>query len=90
MNAKAPDNPLPCAPILVDAETASKLLSVGVSLFYALDSKGAVPQPVHLNSKKLWSRLQLEIWAQNGCPSRDSAEWQAVLARIRTHPGETT
>lgn len=84
MNPTNQDKLLALQPILVDAKTASKLCACGLSLWYALDSKGGVPKPVRLNSKKLWSRRQLQLWADNGCPSRDSAAWQAILTQLRT------
>ena len=65
-------------PLLVPAKQASKLCGVGLSLFYELNSTGQIPQAVKLNSKSLWSYDLLKLWADNGCPSRDSAEWQKI------------
>jgi hypothetical protein len=74
-------------PLLVDARTAARLCGCGLSLWYSLDSKGAVPQSIVLNSKRVWSFDQLRLWATSGCPSRDSAEWATILARLReVHP----
>ncbi len=73
---KPPDN---ITPLLVDAKTASKLCSCGLSLWYSLNSTGAAPAPVKLNSKSLWPVELLRLWSLNGCPSRDSVEWQELL-----------
>ena len=70
-------------PVLVDAKTASKLCGVGLSLWYELSAAGRTPRSVKLNSKSLWSYDLLKLWAELGCPSRDSAEWQRVLASVR-------
>ena len=68
-------------PFLVDAKTASQLCGIGLSLWYELNSTGQIPAPAKLNSKKLWSYDQLKLWAGNGCPSRDSAEWQELYLK---------
>lgn len=67
------------APFLVNAKTASRLCGVGVSLFYQLNAAGQTPKPIKLNTKSLWSYSLLKLWADNGCPSRDSAAWQQLL-----------
>ncbi len=64
--------------ILIDGAGAAKLLAIGKSLFYQLDSSGQIPQGVKLNSKRLWSVELLRLWARNGCPGRDSTEWKTV------------
>lgn len=67
--------------ILVDAKTAAQACGVGLTLWKQLTATGRNPEPIHLNSKVLFSTRQLELWALNGCPSRDSAEWQQILER---------
>ena len=69
-------------PILVDAKTAARICGCGLSLLYQLDSAGRLPQKIKLNSKSLWSYEQLRLWANMGCPSRDSQEWQAILRNL--------
>ena len=81
--ANKPDN---LTPLLVDAKTASQLCSCGLSLWYSLDSRGGCPQCVTLNSKRVWSYRQLQLWAENNCPSRDSAAWQELLKKIWEKP----
>ena len=65
-------------PLLVPAKQASQLCGVGLSLWYELAATGQIPQAVKLNSKSLWPYDLLKLWAENGCPSRDSAEWQKI------------
>ena len=60
--------------VLLDAKTASKLCGVGLSLWYELSAAGRTPLSVNLNSKSLWSYDLLKLWAELGCPSRDSGE----------------
>lgn len=66
-------------PFLIDARTAARLCGVGLSLWYELVATGQTPQAAKLNSKKLWSYNLLKLWADAGCPRRDSAEWQELL-----------
>ena len=68
-------------PVLVNGKTASQLCGVGLTLWKELVTTGRTPQPIRLSSKKLFCVRQLELWALNGCPSRDSAEWQQILER---------
>ncbi len=68
-------------PILLDAQTAAQVCGVGLTLWKELNSTGRCPQSVKLNSKTLWAVRHLELWAVNGCPSRDSVEWQQILER---------
>jgi predicted DNA-binding transcriptional regulator AlpA len=80
---KGPFGFVPLTPVLVDAKTASRLCGVGLSLWYELSAAGRTPQSVKLNSKSLWPYGLLKLWAEHGCPSRESAEWQGVLAKTR-------
>jgi len=70
-------------PVLVDAKTAAQVCGIGLTLWKELTATGRNPQPIKLNSKVLWSTRQLEIWAVNGCPSRDSELWQEILVEER-------
>ena len=72
-----------CRPILVDAKSSSQLCGVGLSLWYQLDQQGHVPQAVRLHSKRLWNYDQIRVWANFDCPSRDSAVWQELLAKMQ-------
>ena len=67
----------------MDAKTASKFCGVGLTLFRQLDVVGKVPECVRLNSKKLYVTRQLEAWAINSCPARDTEKWQKILSEIR-------
>ena len=68
-------------PLLVDSKIAASICGVGLTLWKELTVTGRNPKPIQLNSKILWSTHQLELWAFNGCPSRDSAEWIQILER---------
>ena len=78
MSAETPEN---IKPVLVEAKRAAQACGVGLTLWKQLTTTGRNPEPIRLNSKLLWSTRQLEIWALNGCPSRDSDEWQQILER---------
>jgi predicted DNA-binding transcriptional regulator AlpA len=83
MKDKSKEVQLECPPIMVNARQAARLFGMSLSLWYQLSSAGRTPQPAKLNSKSLWSYDQLRLWANNGCPSRDSAAWQRLLAKMR-------
>ena len=65
--------------VLVDAKTAAQVCGVGLTLWKQLTATGRNPEPIRLNSKVLWSTFQLQLWALNGCPSRDSEKWKKIL-----------
>jgi len=73
---KQPDN---LQPILCDARMSARLCSVGLSLWYCLDSEGRTPQCTKLHSRKLWVYEELQAWSKLHCPSRDSEVWQSFL-----------
>jgi len=59
-------------PLLVPASEAAKLLSCGRSLFFEMHATGRLgPLSVAFGRKRLWSRLELDLWVQAGCPGRD-------------------
>lgn len=76
MSAETPEN---IKPVLVEAKRAAQACGVGLTLWKELNSTGRCPQPVRLNSKTLWAVRHLELWAINGCPSRDSEKWKKIL-----------
>ena len=80
MTAKTPER---IEPVLVDSKTAASACGCGLTLFKQLIVTGRTPEPIKLNSKTVLSTRQLELWALNGCPSRDSAEWQKILEKER-------
>ena len=67
-------------PLLLDSKAAAQTLGISLSLFYALDSEGKLPQGFKLHSKKMFCYEHLKLYAANGLPRRDSAEWAALLA----------
>ena len=82
MTAETPE-PLRIEPLLLDAKQSYTTCGISATLWYELDAKGAIPQCIRLNSKRLWSYDHLKLWALNSCPHRDSAEWIAILKRLR-------
>ncbi len=72
-------------PILISGVSAAKCLGIGKSLFYQLDASGALPAPVRLHGKRLWSVELLKLWANNGAPGRDSTEWAELKETCNKH-----
>lgn len=64
------------APLLVDAKTAAKLLSIGKTKLYQLHAAGRVPMPIRLGRAVRWNADELRAWTAAGCPSRE--RWQAM------------
>ena len=54
-------------PILINAETACKMLSMGRSFFYEQVSTSRIPAPIKIGKKSLWNVEHLRQWANNGC-----------------------
>jgi predicted DNA-binding transcriptional regulator AlpA len=69
--------------LLVDAGRAAESLGVSRSVFYSLDSQGAVPQALALGlgarRRRLWSVPELRAWVSAGAPARH--EWEHMKAR---------
>ncbi len=82
------DSQLKPVPILLDVKMAAKFCSCGTTLFRRLVLTGKTPEPVHLNSKILFSTRLLELWAVNSCPARDTEKWQKILSNIQTRGTE--
>ena len=61
------------APLLVDIPALLKLLSVGKSKFYELQSIGAFgPEPLQVfGRKKLYRAEDIRRWVRDGCPNRE-------------------
>jgi len=72
----SPDSALAGEPLLIDCKTASALLGVGISTFYAMDRSGELGPPgLRLRRRRLWPREELVAWVQAGCPPRP--QWLA-------------
>jgi predicted DNA-binding transcriptional regulator AlpA len=64
-------------PLLVNAATAAKLLSVSRSKFYSMHAAGLVPMPIVLGGSVRWDvENDLRPWVKAGCPSRQ--RWEAM------------
>ena len=85
------DKPIDYPFIALDAKRAAAACGWSVAAWYAGDSRGAIPQSVQMSgcSKRIWPVDVLRLWLTSGCPSRDSAAWQAILERIRQEAGKT-
>ena len=60
------------AALLLSADKAARLLGIGRSQFYLLNSNGGLgPLPVRLGRRNLWRRLELQAWVAKGCPARE-------------------
>jgi hypothetical protein len=66
-------------PILYDNRQAAQACGVSLSLWKMLVNSGQTPAPCRLNSKVVFSVKLLELWAQAGCPNRDSGTWKQIL-----------
>jgi predicted DNA-binding transcriptional regulator AlpA len=62
--------------LLLSADQAAQLLSIGRSLFWSMHSSGKTPLPVKLGRRTLWRRRELEAWVEAGCPGRE--HWQQI------------
>lgn len=66
--------------LLVSAANAAKLLSIGRSLFYSMDSSGELgPQSIKFGRRSLWRLDELRAWIYSGCPGRD--RWIAMRGK---------
>lgn len=62
-------------PLLISATKAAGLLGIGRSMFYQMHSSGRLGLlPISFGKRKLWSKLELRLWVESGCPAR--SEWQ--------------
>lgn len=74
---------LPCPPVMLGARDAARACGMSLSLWYSANCRGLTPQSSTINTKRLWDYQLLKLWSLHGCPSRDSAEWQSLLAKLR-------
>ena len=58
-------------PALVGSELAGRLCGLSGRTWQRLAAEGAVPEPVQLGSKRLWSVGLLRRWVALSCPSRE-------------------
>jgi hypothetical protein len=64
----------PLQPFAVRAEEASRLISVGLRHFRAMDSAGRVPRGFYLGRIKLWRVADLFEFVRLGFPTREQFE----------------
>lgn len=53
------------SPLLLNAKETAKLIRIGMTKFWRLQSTGAMPKPNHIG---LFSRKEIEKWIADGCP----------------------
>jgi predicted DNA-binding transcriptional regulator AlpA len=70
-------------PGLLRRPDAARYCGVGCSTWDRLAAAGLTPAPVRLAGSVAWSRRELALWIDHGCPPRAewAALWQALLAR---------
>jgi predicted DNA-binding transcriptional regulator AlpA len=66
-------------PIGLRAAEAAKILGIGKTCFYALNSSGRLPRPRRLGRCTVWDRRELESWFAMGCPER--SRWE-IMRRV--------
>ena len=72
-------------PGLLRREDAARFCSVGASTWDRLTAAGRNPAPIRLGGSVGWSRRELSLWIDCGCPPRDEWEpiWTAALLARR-------
>ena len=60
-------------PALLDVNAVAKLLDVSARHVWRLHDKGAMPLAVKLGALRKWSRITIQQWLTDGCPSRKEA-----------------
>ncbi len=59
-----------------------RVCCVGTSTWDRLTAAGLTPAPIRLGGSVAWSRRELTVWIDYGCPPR--AEWEPVWRTLRT------
>ncbi len=63
-------------PGLLRREAAARFCGVGESTWDRLTAAALTPAPIHLGGSVGWSRRELALWIDHGCPPR--AEWEPL------------
>ena len=73
-------------PGLLRRAAAARYCGVGCSTWDRLSAAGLTPAPIRLAGSVGWSRRELALWIDHGCPPRSEWEplWQALLTTRRT------
>ncbi len=58
-------------PLLVSAKGLAAMLSCSARHIQTLDASGAIPVPIRLGRRTLWSVEIIRQWCAAGCPTRD-------------------
>jgi len=72
-------------PLLLDIQQLCACLRIARPTYYKISANGALgPLPIKLCRKVLYSKTEIELWVQAGCPHRK--QWQTQRKEIR--PGK--
>ena len=72
----------PVRPGLLRRQQAARYCGgVGVSTWDKWNAAGLTPAPIKLGGAVLWSRRELKLWIDFGCPPRD--EWEHLWHALR-------
>jgi predicted DNA-binding transcriptional regulator AlpA len=73
-------------PGLLRRKAAARFCGVGASTWDRLTAAGRTPAPIRLGGSVGWSRRELALWIDHGCPPRAEWEpiWNALLQSRRT------
>lgn len=75
-------------PGLLRRESAAEFCGVGASTWDRLTAAGRNPAPIRLGGSVGWSRRELALWIDCGCPSR--AVWAPIwAAAVKARGGRT-
>jgi predicted DNA-binding transcriptional regulator AlpA len=59
---------------------AARFCGVGASTWDRLSGAGLTPAPIRLGGSVGWSRRELALWIDHGCPPR--AQWEPIWAAV--------
>ena len=73
-------------PGLLRRDAAARYCGVGCSTWDRLTAAGLTPAPIRLAGSVGWSRRELALWIDHGCPPRTewAPFWQSLLAARHT------
>lgn len=64
---------LPAA-LLLTADECAAMCKMGVATWWRRDSAGLVPRAIRSGRTTRWSRADVELWVELGCPGRKAFE----------------
>lgn len=67
--------------ILIEANEVAGLLGISLREVRRMDSRGALPRPVKIGTRKRWMLDEIRLWVTHDLPDRDRWEALAVFHR---------